>query len=403
MPEVRVGLLVQVTDAQIGAPAVFALRDDDGIVIVGSADELFSVRREGDGLLVYTPGGDLVDSVKGTLAVEPRSEIGEVAVNGARYPGRLEIVLSPKGGFNVVNAVDVETYLRGVVPLEIGHRDGGLLEAAKAQAVAARTYVAAHLGQYPDEGFDLFAGITDQVYGPLDRRHPNADRAVRETRGLILEYEGKPIRANYASTCGGRTAGVEESFDSEPIPYLESHPDRVNGQVPCRSSRFFRWEETWTGEELRRVLSQTVPRVLNRPWQGRIIRDLEVVERGKSDRVVVLRVTSDREALEITKGQIRQVFESTEGRPLRSTAFELQVWRRGERIRMIVAQGRGWGHGVGMCQWGAMQLSRDGHTFREILRHYYPGTELRVWYPPEALSLRHREAIPGGHGGRPHG
>lgn len=391
-PPVRVGVLLQVDDVQVGATEPFSLMDGDGVLLMGMENEVVNVRREGDRLAVYTPAGELIDTASGSLHLEPRSDQAEVLVNGARYPGSVEIRMSPQGGLNAVNITDVETYLRAVVPLEIGHRGEDLLEAAKAQAVAARTYVAGHLNQYPEEGCDLYAGVTDQVYGPVDRRHPDADRAVAETAGLILIYEGKPIRANYASTCGGRTAGAEESFNSGPVPYLESHEDVVDGLVACRTSRYYRWEETWTGEELRKVLSVTVPRILGQAWHGGVIRGLEAVETGKSGRVVRLRITTDQDVYEVEKGQIRQVLETTARRPLLSTAFELEIWRKEERIRMVVARGRGWGHGVGMCQWGAMQLSRDGYGFRTILGHYYPGTQLKLWYGPGPAPAGERTA-----------
>jgi stage II sporulation protein D len=389
---VRVAVLTQVREVHIGANDSFTLTDDDGVLVVGLQDEIFNIRQEQDRVLVFTQGGEMMDTVEGKLRVEPRSESGEVSVNGARYPQTLEVVPNTEGGLNVINIVDVETYLRGVIPQEIGHKDDGHLDAAKAQAIAARTYVAAHMNQYADEGFDLYSGVLDQVYGPVDRRHPNADRAVRETRGMVLWHNGGPIRANYASTCGGRTAGVEESFGADSLPYLKSHEDKVDGNVACRMSRYYRWEETWTGPELKEVLARTLPQIAGKPWKGRWVLNVEAAERGKSGRIVKLRVTTDEDTYEVEKGAIRQLLESTGGQPLRSTAFEIEIWKKADRIRMMVARGRGWGHGVGMCQWGAMQLSMDGHDYREILRHYYPGTELRPWPTQSTLTSRLRPA-----------
>jgi stage II sporulation protein D len=383
---VRVAVSVQAPEVHIGSSESFSLADDDGVLAVGLENEVFNIRREKEQVLVFTQGGELMDTVEGILKAEPRSESGEIKVNGARYPHRIEIVSNSEGGLNVINVLDVETYLRAVVPLEIGHQEEGYLEAAKAQAVAARTYVAGHLNQYPEEHFDLFSGVTDQVYGPMDERHPIADRAVADTRGMVLVHGGRPIRANYSSTCGGKTAGVEESFASDSLPYLRSHDDKVDGNVACRLSRYYRWKETWTGPELHRVLSRTVPLVLEKPWEGKWVLEVEAVETGKSGRIVRLRITTNKGVYEVEKGAIRQILEATSGRPLRSTAFEIEVWKKGERIRMMVARGRGWGHGVGMCQWGAMQLSQDGYEYDEILRHYYPGARLQSWSPPEEFS-----------------
>jgi stage II sporulation protein D (peptidoglycan lytic transglycosylase) len=395
-PLVRVALFTQVSDVQVGATENFALEDSDGTVAIGAASDVIGVRREGNRIVLYTAGGELMDTALGFLRVASQVESGLVTVNGARYPGTVEVVPAAQGGLQVINLVDVETYLRGVVPLEIGLKGTGLLEAAKAQAIAARTYVAGHLHQYAREKFDLYAGVTDQVYGPVDRRHPDADAAVAQTRGLILVYQGKPIRANYASTCGGHIAGVEESFPSSPIPYLSSHEDRLGDEIACRTSRFYRWEETWTGDELVRALSRTVPRVLGKPWKGTGIRQVDILGTGKSGRVLRLRVLTDREAYIAEKGAIRELLENPGGQPLRSTDFEIELVRRADRVERMTVRGRGWGHGVGMCQWGAMQLSEEGVSYDRILHHYYPGAELESWYPSRPFD----RTVEGGRTGR---
>lgn len=385
-PDVRVGLLVSVDEVQVGADESYALVDEDGVLVVGLPTEVFNVRQSDAGVEVYTAGGELVALAEGGLEVEPRTRRGFITVNGARYPGRLHLRPGARPGLNVINVVDVETYLKGVVPLEIGHQGAALLEAAKAQAVAARTYVASHMGQYPDEGFDLHSGVLDQVYGPADRHHPDSDRAVDETRGIILTHEGSPIRANYSSTCGGKTAAVNEGFDTEPIPYLRAHADRVNGRDACRSSKYFRWEQTWNEAELLSVLERTVPRELGRPWTAQRLLDLKVAKSGDSGRVIDLEIVGDLGSVTVSRGMIRRVLETPKGRPLRSTAFEMEIWRRDAGgVKVVMLRGRGWGHGVGMCQWGAMQLSRDGHDYRKILSHYYPGTKFTPWFIEEPL------------------
>ncbi|HYV50677.1 MAG TPA: SpoIID/LytB domain-containing protein [Dongiaceae bacterium] len=381
-PIVRVALFTQVSDVQVGATESFAMGDGDGTIAIGAESDVIGVRRDGTRIALYTANGELMETAAGFLRIEPQSEGGLVTVNGARYPGAIEVVpASTGGGLQVINVVDVETYLRGVVPLEMGMKGVGLLEAAKAQAIAARTYVAGHMGQYRKEKFDLYAGVTDQVYGPVDRRHPDADLAVAQTRGLILVFDGRPIRANYASTCGGNIAGVEESFPSPPIAYLRSHEDRFGTEIACRTSRFYRWDALWTGDELKQVLSRTVPRVLGKPWKGSVVKQIEVLGTGASGRALRLRVTTDEESYVAEKGAIRELLESPHGQPLRSTNFEMEMVRRGDRVSQLTLHGRGWGHGVGMCQWGAMQLSQEGVTFNRILGHYYPGADLKSWYP----------------------
>lgn len=383
---VRVGLMVGVEEVRLGSTRAFTLTDAEGILAIGNADDIFIVRRVDTALAVYTATGEWMDEAGDALTLTPRSTSDAVLVNDAPYPGRLEVRLVPEGGLTVINLTDVETYLRGVVPMEIGHR-GGDAEAAKAQAVAARTYVAGHLDQYPEAGFDLHAGVRDQVYGSIDRRHPDADRAVAATAGRVLTYDGAPIRANYASTCGGTTAAVEEGFDTGPLAYLPAQPDEVNGRVCCRSSKYYRWDHTWTGAELVGALARTVPRILDLPWEGSQVRELRVVESGPSGRVVILDIVTDRRTYRVDRWNIRRVLETTEGHALWSTAFRIEPRRDREgRLASVRLVGSGWGHGVGMCQWGAMQLSRDGVDYERILEHYYPGTELTTWTPSTAAA-----------------
>lgn len=380
IPIVRIGLRTHVTEARIGSSRPFSVSDDRGVMLNGEAGETYAVRLENEQLLIYTETGELLGLANGTLRIVADADHGEIVLDGARYPGTLDVRRSPKGGLNAVNVLDVETYLRGVVPLEIGHA-GDYIEAAKAQAVAARTYTAGHMGQYPDEGFDLEAGVQDQVYGPIDRRHADADRAVEETRGLILVHDGKPIRANYSSTCGGKIASLEEGFGAQGVPYLKSRADEVDGKTACRTSKYFRWEESWSGEQLAEILARTVPAVTGKLWAGKRLKNIEVVERGASGRAVRLRIKTDKATYDVDRGAIRRVLLTSAGKPLWSNAFELKLKTSDGKVKRVTAKGQGWGHGVGMCQWGAMQLSRDGHGFRDILKHYYPGARLVSWGP----------------------
>jgi stage II sporulation protein D len=125
-----------------------------------------------------------------------------------------------------------------------------------------------------------------------------------------------------------------------------------------------------------------------------MVRLVEALETGKSGRVVRLRILTDQEAYIAEKGAIREILENPNGKPLRSTDIDIELIRSGDQVRRMVVQGRGWGHGVGMCQWGALQLSREGVDFRSILHHYYPGTDLKPWYPSRPLERTAREGTP---------
>jgi stage II sporulation protein D len=149
-----------------------------------------------------------------------------VKLNGKAYRGRLEVFVNSRGTLTVVNVVPIEDYLLGVVPNELSLPS---LEAQKAQAVAARTYALANVGNYGRQGFDLLPTVWSQVYKGVSSENANGTRAVTETRGIVAMYQGKPINAKYTSTCGGRTENSENVFDFN-APYLRGVECSLEGR-----------------------------------------------------------------------------------------------------------------------------------------------------------------------------
>jgi stage II sporulation protein D len=141
-----------------------------------------------------------------------------VRFNGKAYRGKLELFVNGRGTLSVINVVKLEDYVRGVVPNELGFP---ALEAQKAQAVAARTYAVSKIGQFANEGFDVFPTTQSQVYKGHASETTMGNQAVRETAGIIALYNGKPIRAMYTSTCGGRTEDVKNIYTDYDAPYLK--------------------------------------------------------------------------------------------------------------------------------------------------------------------------------------
>ncbi|HEX8424176.1 MAG TPA: SpoIID/LytB domain-containing protein, partial [Pyrinomonadaceae bacterium] len=174
------------------------------------------------GLVVYAGGtSPLLDS-RAPVTFAPAEANAPLRFNEKPYRGQLEVFTNLNGSLTVVNVVGLEDYVRGVVPNELSPGGTGALEALKAQAVAARTYAVSNRGQFSAAGFDLLPTIRSQVYGGLSTEHPNATRAVEETRGLVATYQGEPINALYTSTCGGRTEHAENIFGGELVPYLRA-------------------------------------------------------------------------------------------------------------------------------------------------------------------------------------
>jgi stage II sporulation protein D len=376
--EVRVGLVVGARSASVGGVGRVLVTEPDGSgVVTIPAGETWQVTVAGTALSLASPGR----WVSGPLdAVTLRAVHADapLRVNGKAYRGTVEI-LHDRTGLTVVNRLGMESYLLGVVSAEMGRRNSSELGALRAQAVVSRTYAVRHLGRWRSRGFDLYATVSDQAYGGVGAETPEGRAAVGETRGLVLTFGGAPIEAFYFSTCGGRTADGYEVFRGASRPYLRSGPDvGPHGLAYCSISPRYRWRQEWTGESLRSVLGRHLS-PLPGLKSGRIDRvaDIRVTQRsgsGRVDQVVVS--TGGLEVRVDGQSKIRQVLRTSAGDMLRSTAFTLVTVGAGRDVTHLVADGMGAGHGVGLCQWGAVGRARAGQGYQQILAAYYPGTRL---------------------------
>jgi len=266
-----------------------------------------------------------------------------------------------------------------VIPGEIGALAAELIEAGRAQAVAARSYTLYYYGRRGDEGFDLYGTVEDQVYGPVESERPLATRCVETTRGQVARSGGQPIRANYYSTCGGITADVEEGWPASGFPYLRSTRDRGPNGDWCATSPQYRWREEWTVPEFMATLAKFGPPegVVLPGDATRELIGVQVDARTRSGRVWRLRVQTNAGDMLVPAYVLRRVVRRPGGNNalLRSNLFKIDVRRdpRTHRARAVVASGAGFGHGVGLCQTGALGMARAGRKGEQILEHYYPG------------------------------
>jgi stage II sporulation protein D len=316
--------------------------------------------------------------------------------------GEVAVFVGAGRGLTMVNVIELEAYLCGVVPWEIGRHGRDAVAALAAQAVAARTYTVAHLGTREAQGFDVWAGVADQVYRGAADEDPICNDAIAGTAGQVLIHAGEPIAAYYSATCGGVTSQIEEVWPRPPELYLVSHPDRPagGGEPFCAGAKYFRWQESWTGKQLEAILARTLPRYVRymtdgsrAEWAGRVfsprragsspdrpdkLLDLTIVRRTRSGRIAQLDVATAAGLYHVRGDRVRWVLEPASGRPaiLRSARFELEVESGGGRVRRVTAEGGGYGHGVGLCQVGALQMARLGYGVEAILAHYYPGATL---------------------------
>src|SRR6266498_844711 len=181
-------------------------------------------------VVASAPGAGHLFSSSAPVTFASDSETTPVRFNDRPYRGRIEVFANTRGALTVVNVLGLEDYVKGVVPNELSPGGFPLLEAHKAQAIAARTYALRNRGQFVSQGYDLLPTTRSQVYRALVSENSLSSRAVDETRGLIATYNGEPINALYTSTCGGRTEDAENIFNGA-IPYLKARECAAEGRA----------------------------------------------------------------------------------------------------------------------------------------------------------------------------
>jgi len=279
-----------------------------------------------------------------TLTLE--SSAGNLEVSGRRYRGAIR--LSAVGDeVEVVNVLDIEAYLRGVVPSEMAA--SWPLEALKAQAVAARSYTLVSLN--PGGRYDLCATVDCQVYRGVEAEHPRTDEAIAATAGVVVTYLGETAKTYYHSDSGGAVASSQEVWGSS-IPYLVALQD-VPSTTPHRA---------WTA----RLDASVVTRSLAAAGVGvGTVSGLRVLKLSESGRVSELEVTGSGGSRVLRGSQLTTL---ARGWGLKSMRFSVQGG--------LAIKGDGWGHGVGMSQYGARALAQSGYDYGRILGYYYPTTAL---------------------------
>lgn len=363
---------------RVGATQPFDWLSADGRtrLAAGRRNESWTLEREPRGARVRAvrPDGEATAWQRGLVA---RVGEGYLTVNGKRYRGEI-LVLPVDTTLTIVNRLGVEEYLRGVVPVEMGNRPREDSAALQAQAVASRSYAYVRLGDNAGRPFDVRASVLDQVYGGVDVENAHADAAVAATRGVVLKYQGRAVDAPYSSVCGGTTAEASEIWRVPGAPYLQRVSDRIgtSNRYYCENAPRYRWTRTLSAAQVNAGLEQYLKQYAavpgGRPGTARAI---SIRSRTGSGRVGVLDIETDRGNFPVRANDVRYVLRAPGGEILSSTYFSVDSEHdRGGHIASVTLRGQGNGHGVGMCQWGAIGRARAGQSFRSILGTYYPGT-----------------------------
>ncbi|MDZ7962143.1 MAG: SpoIID/LytB domain-containing protein [Aulosira sp. DedQUE10] len=319
----------------------------------------------------------------------------ENPANARLYVGQMNLQPNAYGTYSLVNEVPLETYLRGVVPYEIG--TNAPTASLEAQAILARTYVLRNLRRFAVDDYQLCADTHCQVYYGLNGVAPNTDRAIAATRGMVLTYQNQLVDALYSSTTGGVTAAFSDIWNGEDRPYLKPLVDaplniwdlsRQNLADENKFQKFitlqkgfnesewdlFRWRKETSIEEITKGLQKFL-KVKKSPYSKlKTIQAMSVVKRSSSGRILELAVKSDIGVFNLHKDEVRSAFAA----PI-STLFYLQPLNKGQSSLWGYAFiGGGFGHGVGLSQTGAQNLAKLGWSSPKILQFYYPGTQVKI-------------------------
>ncbi len=295
-----------------------------------------------------------------------------IYVGKCLYRGRLQLIKTKQGLLSVINVLNIEDYIKGVLYHEISHRWPP--EAIKAQAIASRTFAIYQAQQRSDKEYYLRADVSSQVYRGVFAEKFRTSKAVDETAGQILMYRGKVLPAFFHATCGGRTEKASRLWK------ISSGVKPLRGvKCPfCENSPHFIWAKTISLDEIEDKISRAkeptgkLPHQLKSSdvynnWCGGKIKSIKILSRDRSGRVRSLRIKAGK-TIKMAAKEFRSILGT---KVLNSTNFSMSI--ENNQVRF---EGYGWGHGVGMCQWGAFSMAKKGYNCYQILRHYYPGANV---------------------------
>lgn len=333
-----------------------AVKSDYSIMDLSSRRLIQGGRALPETRIIATDGGFLVGTkeyLTSRIKIIPYND-ANLYVNGRKLRGDLIIIKNAQNSVLVVNAIELENYIKGVMFHEVSHY--WPMESLKAQAVAARTYALYQMKMNLKRDYDVTNDIYSQVYGGQASERYRTNIAVDRTKGLILTYKKEILPAYFHATCGGFTedASALWKIDLPPLRSVECNY--------CGYSPHYHWKKN--------MRLKTIQDALNaKGYSLWLIKDISVVERNETGRIKTLKIeTRDGKGATVSGKDFRDIVGPN---IIKSNNYEIHM--QGYYVDFI---GKGWGHGVGMCQWGAAEMSYRGFKYEEILRFYYPGAEI---------------------------
>ncbi|MBN1622682.1 MAG: SpoIID/LytB domain-containing protein [Endomicrobiales bacterium] len=293
------------------------------------------------------------------LRIVPNNEENRIRINGRRYRDSL-LIRSNDGLLTVINELGIEGYIYGILPREVS--PSWPQEVLKAQAIVSRTYALRNLGRHSKEGFDLCNKTHCQVYGGVESEDERTNKAVDATRSKVLVYENKLAQALFHACCAGHTENPRYvwNYSSEPPKYLRGRVCKF-----CSDSPHYTWTKKASAEFIRK-------RLVNAGYKVGVIKSIGRYQRTSSGRIKTLEIKHSKGELNINAAKFRLAVDP---QIIKSTYIN-RIRKVGESFEF---SGNGWGHGVGMCQWGAKGMAEKGYSYKRILDFYFPGVNVEKW------------------------
>jgi stage II sporulation protein D len=345
---INVGIIFDASSFTVGSLDDFFISDvldkklklTKGIIEVSCSEEGISIKKH----LLLPP-----------LKIEPSN--GIIFADSKPYRGYLTIIKS-KNKINIINVLPIEDYIKNVLPIETSANWS--IEALKSQAIISRTYAIVNLNKHSAQGFDVCSTIHCQVYGGASVEADSCNKAILETQCKILSYDGKFAQTVFHANCGGHTEDPKYIWNwKDTPPYLKGVKCGY-----CTAASYTKWEKTLDESFIRKQLSHN-----NNNNIGKI-KSIKIKGKTSAGAAKKLKIIHSKGEVTLNAYQFRLAVDAWQ---IKSHTFDF-IRADGDKFYF---KGRGWGHKVGLCQWGAKGMAEKGKTYKEILAYFYPGTIIK--------------------------
>jgi stage II sporulation protein D len=346
---VRVSVLENVESLNLKASGFYEITDSSGGVLSKGKNLKTTVVTHKEGILIA--GRDFRTNKLLIKTDDPDIFI----INGRKFRGSLQFIRDKNAKLSVVNHIDLEDYVQGILYHEASHY--WPMEALKAQAIVSRTYAVYQMQENKSKDYDLTSDIYSQVYGGKTSERYRTNKAVKDTRGIVLTYKDKIFPTFFHATCGGHTQDASKLWNIDMPP--------LKGLICdfCKESPHFSWHYVLSLNEIKEKLIKAGYKIDE-------LRSIEILGKDSSNRNTDLKLVSPLGDIKISAKDFRNAIGPN---IIRSTNFKVNTISKD-----AIFEGFGWGHGVGLCQWGAYFMAKQGYTVEQILRYYYPESDVKT-------------------------